>query len=516
MGEKEQVKSRQRVVERGEVFTAEREVNDMLDMVAQECRRIDSRFLEPACGDGNFLAEILRRKLGAAGKKYDESPSDYEKNAVLAASSIYGVDIMLDNIIRCRQRMLEIWNEEYKAVCGNECGRKTQDDVKHIFEKNIVCGNALSLMRADENGCDTKLPIVFSEWTAVSPAGLRQKDYVFSEILMDGAVGDENVSGLKFDVIISNPPYQMNDGGAQASAKPLYHKFIQQAKKLNPRYLTMIVPSRWFAGGKGLDSFRNEMLHDTRICRLHDYPDASDCFPGVEIKGGVCYFLWDRDYCGECEVLTHSKGRIVSSMKRPLLEKDHGIFVRDNKAVEILKKVQKFGEDSFALVVSARKPFAFPTNFKDFYECRKNDSDLKIYANHSEGYIERKRVEKNQDWIARWKVLVPEAIGSGDTKTDRVNPILAGPGEICTETYLVVGPCESKTEAENMIAYIQTRFFHFMLGLKKITQHTTSKVYEFVPQQDFSIRWTDKLLYEKYGLTDKEAEYVEALVWRAE
>lgn len=480
MAEKKQVKSRERVVERGEVFTAEREVKAMLDLVNKECERIDSCFLEPACGDGNFLVEILKRKLAIVKSKYKEDPFEYEKNTVLAVCSLYGIDIMLDNVQECQKRLFSVWDKEYTSVCKEN--NEIKENVRRILKKNIVCGNTISKMCVDEDGNDTTEPIAFLQ------------------------------KALCFDVIVSNPPYQMNDGGAQASAKPLYHKFILLAKELNPKYMLMIVPSRWFVGGKGLDAFRKEMLHDTRIRKLCDFPNAADCFPGVEIKGGVCYFLWDRDYSGDCEVVTYKGKEMVSVMVRPLLEKHCEIFIRDNKAIEILKKVQKHKEESLTDIISARKPFAFPTNFKDFHS-RRYKNCLKLYANHTIGYIGRNKVEKHVEWIDQWKVLVPEAIGSGDTKTDRVNPILAAPGEICTETYLVFGPCAGKEEAENLCAYIQTKFFHFMLGLKKITQHTTSKVYEFVPMQDFSVAWTDELLYKKYGLTEEEIAYIETSVW---
>ena len=178
-----QVKSKQRVEDRGEVFTAPREVNAMLDLVKQETERIDSRFLEPACGDGNFLSEILTRKLLIVKKKYKKSVIDYEKNAVLAAGSIYGVDIMQDNVVACRERMFEIWDKEYKTVCKKDCNDETRDAVRFIFSRNIVCGNALSLMCVDENGNDTEEPIVFSEWAFVTGSQIQRKDYTFEHLL---------------------------------------------------------------------------------------------------------------------------------------------------------------------------------------------------------------------------------------------------------------------------------------------------------------------------------------------
>lgn len=178
-----QVKSKQRVANHGEVFTAEREVNAMLDLVKQETERIDSRFLEPACGDGNFLAEILRRKLAVVKRKYRKSPIDYEKNAVLAATSIYGVDILQDNVDACRARMFAIWDKEYTAVCKKEANEDCRSAVRFILSRNIVCGNALTLKKVDAFGWDTAEPIVFSEWAFVTGSNLQRSDYTFDKLL---------------------------------------------------------------------------------------------------------------------------------------------------------------------------------------------------------------------------------------------------------------------------------------------------------------------------------------------
>lgn len=178
-----QVKSKQRVADHGEVFTAEREVKAMCDLVKQETERIDSRFLEPACGDGNFLSEILSRKLAVVKKKYRKIPLDYEKNAILALSSVYGVDILLDNAIACRERLFAIWDKQYKAVCKKDCNDDTREAARFILSRNIVCGNALSLRRVDENGKDTDEPIVFSEWAFITGSQMQRKDYTFDELL---------------------------------------------------------------------------------------------------------------------------------------------------------------------------------------------------------------------------------------------------------------------------------------------------------------------------------------------
>lgn len=319
---------------------------------------------------------------------------------------------------------------------------------------------------------------------------------------------------MQFDVIIGNPPYQLSDGGAQASARPIYHLFVQQAKKLNPRYLIMITPARWYAGGKGLDEYRNEMLNDSRIRVIHDFLNSFDCFPSLgqnQIKGGISYFLWNRDSRGLCKIYTYSDGKIISEAERPLLEKNAETFIRYNEAIPILRKVQAKNEKSFSEIVSSRKPFGLPTNFTDF-KTKPFENSIKIYANQKIGYIEQKQVLANNEWINLFKIYVPKATGVGNVKTDWLKPILAEPNTCCTETYIVLGTYKNKNEAENVISYTQTKFFHLLLSLKKITQDTTNKVYQFVPLQDFSEPWTDEKLYKKYGLTQEEIDFIESMI----
>jgi hypothetical protein len=332
---------------------------------------------------------------------------------------------------------------------------------------------------------------------------------------------------MQFDVIIGNPPYQLADGGgAGTSAIPIYNLFVDQAKKLNPRLLTMVIPSRWFTGGKGLDEFRASMLADDHLRSINDYVIASDVFPGVALKGGVCYFLWDRDNRGPCSVTTHFKDDPPSASTRPLLEPGAEVFVRFNDGLSILKKVvavEKGAPHSVLLpagvrfdrLVSTRRPFGFDSTVRG--KIAKGSGDLLVYQNGGKGYLPKISVTSGTNLIDRWKVFVGFAApgtGNKDTYPHKIisTPFIGKPGTISSETYLCIGPLNSKSEAESVLSYLSCRLTRFLILLHKPSHNTTRRVYTFVPTQKWTKLWTDDLLYKKYGITKDEIAFIEKVV----
>jgi eco57I restriction endonuclease len=478
-----------------EVFTSPAVVNRMLDTLPEALwSNPNAKFLDPFTKSGVFLREIGKRLMKGLATVI---PDPQERLDHILGQQLYGIAItqltalMARRTLYCSKDTTELAHclTDIFAQQGNPDGNIYFAPCEHTFVKGkcSYCG-------ATER-----------EFGAEQRTALEQHAYLF--------IHNKNpYKEMQFDVIIGNPPYQMSDGGAQASAFPIYQFFIEQAITLNPRYLCMIVPSRWFAGGRGLDDFREKMLNDKRVKEIHDFPNASEVFPGVEIKGGVNYFLWDRDYNGDCYIISYENNEIVSEMRRPLKEKNTEYFIRHNEAIPIIRKVKSFNEKKISELVSSLKPFGLRTFFKG----KKNpfEGAVKIYINGGVGYIKEEEVLQNQKWIREHKVFIGRAYGAGEGFPHQIlnYPIYGDPNSCCTETYLVIGPFATEKRCQNVMSYIKTRFFRFLILAIKNTQDAPKRVYQFVPQQDFDEEWTDEKLYRKYGLAAEEIAYIEKMV----
>lgn len=499
-----------------EVFTPPEVVNQMLDMLPAEIwHDKNATFLDPACKSGVFLREIAKRLIEAQLPNYEQI--SYEINEKLRAGSkldegdrafqnklesviehvfknqVFGIAITeLTSLLSRRSVYCSKYPQsEYSVVrFDNPEGRIDYKQMKHTWEngKCSYCGASKSEYNREEG----------------------KEQYAYEFIHLDNP---EEVFNMKFDVIVGNPPYQMSDGGNKASAKPIYQLFVQQAMKLNPRYLTMIIPARWFAGGKGLDEFRSEMIKDERFKILHDFLNSQDCFgTSVEIKSGVCYFLWERDYRGTCHVFTHGSNGGVSESHRYLRIDDNDIYIRRPEAISILEKVISFSENTFDALVSSRKPFGFSTAFDG--HTKRKDSDIQLIKRGGVAWVSKNEISKNSDWVDLNKIYITKAYNAGDVYPHQIinKPMFGAAKTCCTETYIVIAPGRNPVQLKNIMQYMSTKFFRFLVSLRKISQDATSKVYRFVPLQDFSKPWTDEELYEKYGITEEERAFIDSLI----
>jgi len=324
----------------------------------------------------------------------------------------------------------------------------------------------------------------------------------------------EVFKNMKFDVIIGNPPYQLNDGGgAGASAIPLYHKFVEQALRLNPRYVTMIIPARWFSGGKGLDDFRKNMLSSKKIASMVDFPDSRDCFPGVDIAGGVCYFLWTRDTIHDtCHVETRFNDK-QEIMSRKLDE--HPVFIRDSTTYRIIKKIEKYHEQSMSKIVMSRNPFCVDS--KIIPSLKKGE--IILFHKDGSSYFPLSKLSSGLDILKKWKVILSKTTSehAGQASGDGTKKVLSkieilSPNSICSETYLVMGVFDTKNEAENLVSYMKTKFFRLLVLASALTQNLSKERFDYIPQQNFTKPWTDAELYAKYYLSEEEISFIESMI----
>lgn len=489
-----------------EVFTPPEIANQMLDLLPQElfCNP-DTKFLDPACKSGVFLREIAKRLI----KGLENAIPNLEKRIDhIFKNQLYGIAVTeLTSLLSRRSVYCSKYpNSKYSvATFDNAEGNIRFKHINHKWKNGrcVCCGASQQEYDRDKN--------------------LETYAYEFIH-----TQNPEEIFKMKFDVIIGNPPYQLSDGGAQVSAKPIYNNFVRQAKKLKPRYLAMIIPARWMTGGKGLDDFRKEMIHDKHITVLHDFVNSEDCFSGVEIKGGVCYFLWEKDKEDLCQIYRHDCNGISCS-KRYLVEDDDDIFIRYPNLVSIKNKVFTKNTVSFETIVSSRKPYGLASDF--FVNPAKFGlppiSDEPIPNGYSIlGLLSLKRIIKyipknyplpKKEGINKYKLFITNSygcgeIGEGPATPVLATPVLATPGELCTETFLEIGNFDTQTEAENAMSYLKTKFFRCLVGIRKQTQHATKQVYHYVPMQDFSKPWTDEELYKKYDLSQEEIDFIESMI----
>lgn len=474
-----------------EVFTPPVVVNRMLDLLPAELwSNPDARFLDPVSKTGVFLREIAKRLMEGLSERIPDRQqrADHIFTRQLSGIAITELTALLSRrSVYCSKQA----NGPY-SVCtafhdadGNIRFRSTE----HTWQNGRCryCGASREVYDRDDTLESHAYEFIHTE----------NPETIFPD--------------MKFDVIIGNPPYQLSDGGNGASASPLYHRFVRQAQKLKPRYLTMIIPSRWFGGGKGLDDFRREMLNDNHIRVLVDYENASDCFPGVDIAGGVCYFLWDRDNPGLCDVVNVRNNETMHSV-RALNEFD--TFIRHDQAASIVRKVCAFGEPMMSNIVSSSKPFGLRTFVRP-----QESGDILLRWQNGEGPYRRDEITVGRELIDKWKVIT-SYVGydhAGNPGKDGKRRVFSKidilpPGTICTETYLVVGSFDTEQEAKNLVAYMKTLFFRFLVAQCMYSHHITKEAYRLVPIQDFSQSWTDEKLYAKYGITDEEIKFIGSMV----
>lgn len=472
-----------------EVFTPPKLANEMLDLLPSDLwLNKHAKFLDPMCKSGVFLREIAKRLLNGLEK---EIPDLQDRIDHIFHNQIYGIAITELTGLLARRSLY--------------CSKKADGEFS-ISQFDVEHGNII-FERVEHKWKGEKC-----KFCGASKAEYdRSKDFETHAYHLIHTEEPENIFDMKFDVIIGNPPYQLSDGGFKSSASPIYHLFVNQAKQMSPRHLVMIVPSRWFAGGKGLNEFRAKMLSDTRIKEIVDYPDATEVFPGVDIAGGVCYFHWERDYSGVCKVTNRNNGHEQIS-DRYLNEFD--VFIRYGLAVPIVKKVLKRNEQKMSSQVSSRKPFGLETTVRP-----QKSGDIVLRWQNGEGPFRREDIEVGKELIDKWKAIT-SYVGydhAGQPGVDGKRRVFSKidilpPGTICTETYLVVGSFDKQQHAVNLVNYMKTKFFRFLVSQFMYSHHITKSAYEFVPILDMSRTWSDDELYARYALFEDEIEFIDSMI----
>jgi len=478
-----------------EVFTPPNLVNQILDLLPKELwSNKEAKFLDPVCKSGVFLREIAKR-LNVGLEK--QIPNKQKRINHIYKNQLFGIAITELTSLLSRRSVYcsKTANGKY-SVC--ETFEDAQGNIKYSRLQHMWENGKCTFCGASKEVYDR---------------GESLETYAYNFIHNNKP---EEIFKMKFDVIIGNPPYQLNDGGHGRSASPIYHKFVQQAKKLNPRYLTMIIPSRWFAGGKGLDDFRAEMLSDKRIRKIVDFENSNDIFPGVDVAGGICYFLWDRDNEGLCEVTTSRNNELYTEIRKL---NEFPIFVRDSRAIPIIRKVNLVNENGgkrLSGLVSSRKPFGLPTNYSP------KNSGVPCWFIQQIGlkYAKKEDIEDNFDLLNKWKLLIPKAPIAGQTDFSKPvkfyydgNTRISKPGECCTESWIVACAFNTKKEVESFKSYLFTKIVRFLLLQTVISQDVTRKNFSLIPDLGkYEDDFTDKLLIKKWKLTEEEWKYIDSRI----
>ena len=479
-----------------EVFTPPELANKMLDLLPQDLfRSPKTTFLDPFTKSGVFLREIVKRlDRGLA----DQIPDRQLRIDHILHQQVFGIACTELTSLLARR----------SVYCSKHANGKYSVSKFDSEEGNIIYKNI------NHTWVNGKCKYCGAS-QAVYDRGSESEQYAYMFIHTDNP--KKFFPNMHFDVIIGNPPYQLNDGGGSngISAKPIYHLFLQQAKKLDIQYISMIIPSRWFAGGKGLVDFRNEMMNDNRIKSIVNYPKSRDCFNGVDIAGGVCYFLWDKNYHGDCE-FTVLKGDEKNLRQRKLNEFD--VLLSDNIGVDIVHKVRNNDKKNYSEKVLPRNSFGFTTS--DRGSKTSYNGAVTLISSEGNTYIDINDVPRNQELVYKYKISVgtlnPDRGGVNNAKDGMMSVTtkvkLLKPYEVVTETYIIVDTFEKEEEANNCATYFKSKFVRYLISLTISSMHIVKNNYQFVPLQDFSHPWTDEMLYKKYDLNEEEIAFIESMI----
>ena len=490
-----------------EVFTPPEFANRMLDTLAEAWAANNGgkniwadktvKFLDPCTKSGVFLREITSR----LNKGLEPEIPDLQKrvNHILT-KQVFGIGITQITSLLARR---SVYCSKHATGKHSIAKSFTSDDGNIWFKrlKHTWDGDKCQYCGAGKSVFD-RAP------------GLETHAYAFIHTDNIKARLAEIFGGImQFDVIIGNPPYQLDDGGFGTSAAPIYQLFVEQALALEPRYAVFVTPSRWMAGGKNLDKYRERMLSDKRLRKIVDYPKLYEGFPGVKIRGGISYFLWERDSKGPCSVQTIWDGQSTGPAVERYLD-TYDILVRRNEAVPILEKVRAKKEPTLDARVSSQKPFGLRTFFHGKPDSKRLKNPVKLFGSQKVSWVERSAIPTNAAWIDKWKVLMTRVQGTSAAVETKFlsKPIVAEPGTACTESYIVAGIFDNETEAANCAKYLRTRFARFLVSLRKPTQDAARGVYGFIPDLSLKKEWTDAKLYKRYGLTKDEIAFIESQV----